>query len=337
MDEGPAYHRAADRVTAAIQQITRAQAHGLTRTIAGKVLDGHLALSQGLSDSPLDLKWYAETVLAKLCQAWFGIGDDPATGFAHGGWSWSTPAAELRCPGHFAAPSRYIFQPNPGDTAAAVGQQHGAQARERMAGVVARLRQAPQVPPVVAAILATEADDDAAGRTLIGVLMGFLPTVHGNFLATANAWTTDGTFWDLQLAQDGPLAIESTEAIEASALYQAVVRGMRITPVPDMVWRTATRRHRLGAVEVEAGDKVVVGINSATLDPRVTDPAQALRAVFGGTRGNPKPGGPSGPLHACPGFDMAMGVLLGLHEALLARPQLRPNPGALAVSVKPAG
>ena len=79
-------------------------------------------------------------------------------------------------------------------------------------------------------------------------------------------------------------------------------------PTPDAVWRTAVKAHTLGTknpVQVNPGDKIYISIIQAMqedLRAGVTD----VCPVFGGNRrATPHP------THACPGLEMAMGVLLG--------------------------
>jgi hypothetical protein len=84
---------------------------------------------------------------------------------------------------------------------------------------------------------------------------------------------------------------------------------MQMMPTPDAVWRTAVKEHTLGTkdpVQVHPGDKVYISIIQAMqedLRAGVTD----VCPVFGGNRrATPHP------THACPGLEMAMGVLLGV-------------------------
>jgi hypothetical protein len=71
-----------------------------------------------------------------------------------------------------------------------------------------------------------------------------------------------------------------------------------------------------------------VGILSATQQLQAAGQAD-LRPVFGGMRSDP-----GHPQHACPGYAMAMGVLVGMLAGLMATPGLRPNPAPLVLSVK---
>lgn len=88
-------------------------------------------------------------------------------------------------------------------------------------------------------------------------------------------------------------------------------------PVPDMVWRTARCDHRLGDVDVHEGDRIIVGICSGS-QADLQAGQHDIFTVFGGSR-TPTPAGSGqpAPMHACPGYGMAMGVILGIFSALL--------------------
>jgi len=102
----------------------------------------------------------------------------------------------------------------------------------------------------------------------------------------------------------------------------ALRRTMQLRPVPELVWRTATARRTLGGVEVAPGERIVVGIVSA-MQQNLQEGSPDLWPVFGGRRA-----GEQHPTHACPGYEMAMGVMLGALAGLLGaelRPSLSPT------------
>jgi hypothetical protein len=84
---------------------------------------------------------------------------------------------------------------------------------------------------------------------------------------------------------------------------------MQMTPTPDSLWRLAAKDHMLGTqdpVQVRAGDKIYLSVVKATqedLRAGITD----VCPLFGGKRSvSPHP------THACPGFEMGFGILLGI-------------------------
>ena len=181
------------------------------------------------------------------------------------------------------------------------------------------------------------ARDDEVARTLVGALMGFLPTVDGNLRLSLNEWLRDGSFWSLRTAMATPDPVTPTPdmatpyAKAKKLLRGPLVRAMQLRPSPELVWRTATRHHTIGRGEVPVvpDDKVVLSIVSATQqclergDPDIFP-------VFGGDRlADPRP------VHACPGYGAGMGVMLGILSALLeVKEAMRPSPAPLAFTLE---
>jgi cytochrome P450 len=91
---------------------------------------------------------------------------------------------------------------------------------------------------------------------------------------------------------------------------------MSQAPVPYMDWRTAAADGTIGACPVKKGDTVIVGLGSSV---KVSNASKML--IFGGERT-----GPDRTIHACPGYGMAVGVMLGCITALLTAGALRPTP-----------
>lgn len=112
------------------------------------------------------------------------------------------------------------------------------------------------------------------------------------------------------------------------ALRPWLERAMQKRPAPDLLWRTATRDHRLGNVDVAADDRVFVGIVSALAEDAaagITD----VCPIFGGDRG-----APDAPLHACPAYKAAMGTMLGIISVLLENFRIEPLPAPLLVRLE---
>lgn len=99
---------------------------------------------------------------------------------------------------------------------------------------------------------------------------------------------------------------------------------MQLRPVPDVVWRTAEADDTFGDVAIKAGDTIVLGLGSAAQEAREANAADCT-PLFGGNRGvEPHP------THACPAYNMAMGVLLGIVTAVIeAGPLPSPSPTGL--------
>jgi hypothetical protein len=259
-----------------------------------------------------------DRVLAALCTIWFDLPDDNTV--RAGGFRPSNLLPPARCPGDYSAPSGYTFMPDPEFLVALTGQRLGQILKEDVTKFVNQ-RRSPSSPPlqgilsraIFATFPNTSDQDDTIARTIIGVTMGFLPTVEGNVIATVRAWQKGATFAELQEQLAG--SAEPELYLRACAVLKVpLMQAMQLNPVPNAVWRTAVKEHTLGdtnPVQVHPGDKVSIGIASATredLANKITD----VFAVFGGDRReHPHP------THACPGYAMAMGVLLGIIAGVL--------------------
>lgn len=277
-----------------------------------------------------------DETLEGLCRLWFGLPAAGASALIQPGnfrWDWD-PRSAVRYPGNFVSPSRYIFQPQPGAEVRRIGAVHGTTMNAAFCAWVKELRDAgstPKAPDGSPAVLAQaifeafprETGGDAAAHarqdglvaeTLLGALIGFLPTVEGNLRQSLNEWLLDDTFWALRASPD-PTQIEA-----------ALRRSMQLRPSPEVVWRRATTAHALGDVAVRNDETVVVGIVSATHE-LIERGSDDVSPVFGGTR-TPGAGHPT---HACPGYGIAIGTLLGIVTALLeVKGSIRPAPSPLS-------
>jgi hypothetical protein len=123
-------------------------------------------------------------------------------------------------------------------------------------------------------------------------------------------------------------------------LLDPLARTMQLRPVPELTWRRALKTHNLNNVAVQPGETVVVGIVSALHEDFLRerrlpdgDPKgdRDLSPVFGGWRD----GSESAPTHACPGYEMAMGVLLGMLAGLMLSARLRPTLSPMTLRLAP--
>ena len=283
----------------------------------------------------LDMREIIDEVLANLSEAWFGLTDGAA--FRRGGfhWDWLAGSAPYY-PGHFTAPSRYFFQPMPGEDVENIGQSHGQALTRAMLQAIWG-GQINRSAPVAAAVLNAppgSTDPDLPARTLVGALMGFLPTTDGNLRRIFIEWLRDGTLWQLRAAAAASPALTGPE-IDA-LMMRPLRQAMQLRPVPELIWRTVAAPHQLAlddgaALGLGFGEPVVLALVSATQQAYAQGTESAagepdLMPVFGGQRGA------AGPTHACPGYRAAMGVLAGFFAALVACPYpLRPGPSATSI------
>ena len=311
LDKGAEYDAQSSKVNAAIQAISERDSFDLALRETRKVL------ASESNPAAFNIQDVCDQVLAALCMIWFDLPDDVTV--RAGGLRPSNLLPPARCPGDFSLPSGYTFTPDPEFLVALAGQRLGHILKEEVTKFVSE-RRSPVNPlqgvlsrAIFANFPNTSDQDDIIARTIIGVMMGFLPTVEGNVIATVGAWKKDATFTALQqqLASDA----EPDLYLRACAILKVPLKqAMQLNPVPNTVWRTAVKEHTLGdtnPVQVQPGDKVTIDIASATREDLANKTTDVF-AVFGGDRReHPHP------THACPGYAMAMGVLLGIIAGLM--------------------
>jgi hypothetical protein len=344
LDQGSRYRALSAGVNAAIMRIGRQEAFELAASTAEAVLRAFIAVERTTAaqlDAPrwelnLDAKEVIDQVQQRLCQQWLGLP-------AHGGplvpgswrWDWKEGSPPIY-PTHFTPPSRYFFQPRPGADVRRYGERYAAALSAALEEFVRPHREQGTVPlapggePAVLAeaILQSLKDEDhgTVGRTFAGVLMGFLPTLDGNLRLVLNEWLRLQTFWSLRAAwatDPRPFDLAKAEAL----LGRALCRAMQFRPSPELIWRTAqVDGERLGTVTLQRGDLVVLALVSATHENLGKDDPDVM-PVFGGHRASPA----AHPTHACPGYEAAMGVLLGVLAAFVdVKETMRPSPAPLA-------
>ncbi len=345
LDDDTGHREQAPAVNKILESVSEADAFAAAYQIATAGIGGLKLEAQALraafppsqkpadlpTDTPLDLERLSEGVLAKLCNVWFGPPD--------GRHVWGTefhPASEPeapRCPATLFRVSRYVFGPHPTPDVCQAGRDAGS---SFTAAVDRWLAATPfeQLPQLTQAILRAaravpNAPADLPVRTLAGVMLGFPPTTHANLLATLAIWVQTKKLWDLQPQwHEVPATASLPERYTAAVarLRPALVATMNCKPTPFQIWRRARADHRLGEVDVKAGDTLVVALGSATQQ----DPLRH-HVAFGGDRADPQ----GAPPHACPGYGMAMGVMLGVIAAVLDAGVMRftgsPTVVALAV------
>jgi Dyp-type peroxidase family len=340
LSKGGPYDQQSEATRAAIGKISEQEAFDLTRSQASHILSDFISEEMkvpspsdpGRWELNLEVKEVLDKVLAFLCESWFGM---PGTGkrLEAGGsrWDWK-PGDRPLYPGNFTAPSRYIFQPRPGKTVVDFGCEYGSTLTEALREFVrdhrkAGTRPTARIGEAIFGKFDDPARDDEVARTMVGAMMGFLPTVDGNLRLSLNEWLRDGTFWSLRAAMAAPNPANPEPYTKAIALLRTpLINAMQLRPSPELVWRTAKCAHSIGKVPVDPDDIVVLSIVSATQQCLERgDPD--IYPIFGGHRSSPQ----SCPVHACPGYGAGMGVILGVLSALLeVKESMRPSPVPLA-------
>ena len=113
-------------------------------------------------------------------------------------------------------------------------------------------------------------------------------------------------------AQHGASSLDHGGA--EAALWASVENALQLRTVPDMIWRTAESTVKIGGMQVDPGDTIVFGLASATQQVLAAGLPDPSRTMFGGKRSA------TGPTHACPGYNAAQAVLLGVATGLLTTP-----------------
>lgn len=276
---------------------------------------------------PIDLVSFSDFVMAALCKAWIGLPDTlpPApSAFMQTGGRLEENAGIPRCPGNFATASRYIFSPHP----RAEVQQAGCQQGQSVLKAVKDWLQRGGTPGTLAATIKTQlgptVSEETYALSLAGVLLGFPPTVQGNFIRSMETWIKDEALWQHQQALfESTTGVDPTYDEANAALRGPLFATMRRRPVPEMLWRTPVEA---GVVNEDANMRVVLGLTSA-----LTDPTTPNELIFG----RDKAGAAQPTVHGCPGYAMAMGVLLAMFAGLMNAGTLRPTGSPVLLILTP--
>ncbi len=344
-------------------------------------------VASGVTSYPVEFDARADFLtpaLGAICQYWFGLPDselkpdraiDPpgaAPFIEAGGWNWDPLASRKpRCPGDYMAPSRYCFYPAPTDAISAYGMAQGQALRVAAKQWVDTHRPtrdgAPPAKPkglLAKGLFALESlkDNDLLARTIIGLMVGALPPVDGNLRAVLYDWLQDKSFWRWQSAflalaepQLNPNSTDKPDQIMSGlfaaakeAIEPAMKSAMLKRPAPDLLFRIALKNHKLGNVEVETDDKIVLVVAAATQEGFDDEDADVY-PIFGGKRKGEPPDGHIAftdgathettphPLHACPAYDMAMGTMLGILAAFMSFGRIEALPAPLLVRLTATG
>ena len=115
---------------------------------------------------------------------------------------------------------------------------------------------------------------------------------------------------------------------DGSELALGVIDTLKVFPVPPWLHRTAMSATKLGGVDIAEGDKIAVHLGSSALDQPGPD------MLFGGKCRYDVSPQQAAPLHACPGRELALGVLMGMLTAVLQEHDLRRDEGTLMLSFR---
>jgi Dyp-type peroxidase family len=356
LDRGAQYTSESEPTNSYIMGVTEEKAfevaYGAATSVLGEIFEGARALSTGGAFYPAEIDLRRDFItpcLAGICNVWFGFPyipqispPPPATvdppRIEPGDWGW-TPVGKRtpRCPGDFMAPSHYAFNPLPTQTVVDYGQAHGKALHDAALAYFDALRPRGSATPVgvpngllAAPMFDAIQDNDLLARNLIGIMVGALPPLDGCLQAILYEWLKEKSLWRQQQTVISRPSGATPYDWSTHHLAGPVKRAIQKRPAPDLLWRTAVATHTLGGVDVHPGDKIILGVVSATTEKHNTGDDDVY-AVFGGNRKGPAPW----PLHACPGYDMAMGTMLGILTALLEVGRIEALPAPLLVRLSP--
>jgi len=306
MDWGPDYEKESTPTNAAIGKVTRRDAFEVTLKETRAALPGVPA-----PGGFVDILALSDIVLAKVCCHYFDIPD--GVHVKAGGFSVSNLVPPGVCPADYTFPSAYIFHPDPDAFLTFIGQRTGQILRQSVGNYVAAKRTSSQIPtaPLTSALFEQfpdPKDNDLLARTIIGVMTGALPTINGNLVAAVKAWQRTATL--MALSAQLKANKQADDFTRAHEVVETPLRqAMQMQPTPDFIWRTAKKDHTLGTknpVQVKAGDKIYLSIVQATQSD-LRAGSDDVCPIFGGDRSKSPH-----PMHACPGFEMGFGILLGI-------------------------
>jgi Dyp-type peroxidase family len=276
-----------------------------------------------------------EYVLGELAQAWFDLPDGHLIRL--GGRPASPDSTDVHCPFSFLAPSRYVFSsPNPRDAVIEQGQNNGQRLLDQARRFVQQRRECEQATgttglkgPISQALFkAIRDDDDRLARTLLGLVFGFVPTVYGVAMKTLALWLGDDTLARVQ--QHVLSAPREQDPLTAAKrlLGPALARAMMTKPVPPLLYRMVTRPTKLGGLSLSDKDRVVISIAGVTGELLNEQQKINIMPIFGGDRK-----AKDHPLHACPGYDIAMGVLYGMLMSIIELGPMTATPALVTIRV----
>jgi len=325
-------------VSSISEQAAFAVAHQASSAALKQIFDLYATIGGGRTGK-VDLKRdYITPALAAVSHYWFGFPDGPRPGvaggvsdyaIAWGGWSWSEEFRQKpHCPGYFTSPSRYCFFPDPSETVAAFGREQGKALHLAVRDYFARMRQAQKTPPpeqfLAASLFKLIGDDDELARTLVGIMIGFLPPTEGNLFLSLIQWIDEKSLWRVQRSLLTSAETDPFKRADA-AIRMPLMQAMQKRPAPDTLWRLAVQSADLNGTTVEPGDIVIAGLVSATMEDATHGDINVV-PVFGGDRSaDPHP------VHACPGQKFAMGTMIGILSALLECGRIEAMPAPLIV------
>lgn len=330
LDSGPEYDaRSADTI-ALLSGLSEAEGFEIARQAADTALRTIPPIHprEGQPYLKIDLRRdYLPHALAHVCEHWFGVPDGQV--IKKGGWSWEDLVNAPRCPGSFVAPSRFCFYPDPSERVAAAGRAHGAALTKAIQDLFFKTpRHTLPNAAITKGLANVITNREELARTLVGVMIGFLPPAEASLRFALYGWTKEKSLHRLQRALLTSGYDDPYDRARA-ALLAPLKRAMQKRPAPETLWRTAVVDHLIGSTPVRANDLMIVGLVSATAQAAL-EGSDDVYPVFGGDRRATEH-----PVHACPASRFAMGTMLGILSGVLEFGRIELLPAPLMVKITP--
>lgn len=329
-DPGNGYEASSRAPNKFVSAITRKEAYEIALEVGRKVLQGALRVVQpgppAKSRRIADLGVWADRAFCEVVEQCFGFPDESV--MRKGGTAQMSGLSPC-CPDDFRAVSGYIFEAQPTDAQAQVALGRGALIAGAGAAFAKARREAldkgeaPQrtLMDTLLAERYMDGDLDATSRAWIGAVNGFTVPTGESFERIVGAWLETGAFWRLQEAYAALpdktsldfLQQEKTEGF----LAKAVIEAFQMAPVPFALHRRVKANREVGAGVVATPDTAVVVLTTSVGQELLDAKKLEYAALFGGEFVAAKP--PGSAVHACPGREMALGVIMGLAAAVFER------------------
>ena len=300
-------------------------------------------------DPALDLTALSARVIRDVASQLYGIPKELISDDLDFERPGAPPSSALRCPVDLTSVFAHVFPPRP--TAAV-----SAEARERGLSIEAKVMawyadpkndQAKAESPLISHVKdADKQTNNFIQRTIIGLLSGFAVPTNGSLISVLRQLVDSDTLWRLQRTLPGIQVdgVGHTQLSENLAPIMKQIYDMMIyAPVPAMVHRTAMNTGNVGkvpgacpGVDVNAGAIVALHLGAAATEATLEQAAEpalkpsqratdAWKFLFGDLPEKDKQA-LGKPVHACPGQDMALGVIAGTVVSLLGQKRLKKIP-----------
>ncbi|WP_169544417.1 Dyp-type peroxidase [Sneathiella aquimaris] len=251
----------------------------------------------------LELKECIVDLLGGLSKIWFDLPEDGSIDI--GGEACSRP----NVPDDLVSASHYLFGPRPTDFVVDEAKERGTSLKKAIRAFVEE--QAP-TPDTLHHFLSVhpvfKGDLDLITRTLVGCVNGFVAASRGSFLSIMQRWMANEDLWryrQMLLSAVGSSKNGALDYATAKSVFrEEMIIAMQKRSRPNLLHRVAVKQAILGGVEIQAGQAVVLSLQSAA-EEQEGNP----EILFGGNYRDT--------VHACSGQQMAIGVLMGVISVVM--------------------